>query len=143
MKLKNKETGKTYNAEIMVTDPNTGLQGRITSCASLAQVQEKWEDVLEEPKAYWYIYANTVLHAEQNDGMEEHFKKTGNYFESKEKAERALKKLKAYKRLKDKGLKFELCPGIARGEIKYCLTEESDETEKDLRTCFGGDDEQD
>ena len=33
-------------------------------------------------------------------------KETGNYFETKEEAEKAVEKLKSWKRLKDKGLRF-------------------------------------
>jgi hypothetical protein len=38
--------------------------------------------------------------------MEDRFKEIGNYFETKEEAEKAVEKLKAWKRLKDKQFKF-------------------------------------
>ncbi len=138
MRLKNKKTGEIGVPRIEYQEIYIDTENHMTHCyKTLCGVFEEWE-VYEEPKTYWHIYSNRVLENECDGIMEDWFKEIGNYFETKEEAEKVLKKLKAFKRLKDKGLKFELCPGIARGEIKYYLTEESDETEKDLRTCFGG-----
>ena len=68
------------------------------------------EQDYEEPKEYWYIdtYEGTVIektvkHFELTDKEREEI---GNYFETKEEAEKAVLKLKAIKRLKDKGFKF-------------------------------------
>ena len=65
----------------------------------------------------------------------------GNYFLSREEAERAVEKLKAWKRLKDKGFRFteyHLSPMT----IHYDITNEniyaSDETTADLDLLFGG-----
>ena len=96
----------------------------------------------EEPKKFWYIEGDGDIHSirtELCDELEIHtMKQIGNYFDSREEAELAVRKLKAWKRLKDKGVRFELRPGIARGEIRYYVAEESNEVEQDLQICFGG-----
>jgi hypothetical protein len=68
-------------------------------------------------------------------------KAIGNYFETKEEVEKAVEKLKAWKRLKDKGLKFEGW-GIG-GEYGSTITfsddiEYNDETIADLDLLFRG-----
>lgn len=81
---------------------------------SLAELNEEWEDYHEEPKpqvAYYIdrdgkvvpykpndFYPKRVFDKEQNEAI-------GNYFDTREEAELAVRKLKALKRLKDKGLK--------------------------------------
>lgn len=75
---------------------------------SLAELNEEWEDAPEEPKEYWFIgYDAQVECISENDsdGIELD-KSIGNYFETKEEAEKAVEKLKAFKRLKDKGFRF-------------------------------------
>ncbi len=95
MKLKNKKTGKIVewfnNTDGIL--PNT-----------LAELNEEWEDY-EEPKEYWYIsaygnLAKTDVMTDLHRGAEG----IGNLFETKEKAEKAVKKLKAFKRLRDNGM---------------------------------------
>lgn len=62
----------------------------------------------EEPKEYWYIDTAMMEVTYNTSGAEpdaeEFNKQIGNYFESEEEAEKAVEKLKAWKRLKDKGL---------------------------------------
>ena len=68
----------------------------------------------------------------------EKLKEFGNYFGTKEEAEKAVKKLKAWKRLKDKGFRFKCCDDY---HIDYELTGRcvwTDETEADLDLLFGG-----
>ena len=62
----------------------------------------------EDPKKYWYITGEGDIcrdDIEYSEGVEER-KTVGNYFETKEEAEKAVEKLKAWKRLKDNGLTF-------------------------------------
>ena len=95
----------------------------------------------EEPKEYWYIYANKPQRADCGDFLEGDFKEIGNYFETREEAEKAVEKLKAYKRLKDKGFRFsdfsyaELCDN-ARINIKATMI--NDSINDDLDLLFGG-----
>lgn len=69
-------------------------------------------------------------------------KEIGNYFETKEEAEKAVEKLKAWKRLKDKGFKF--C-GIDGDCIRFSIdiskvnsTKEKEELNKYGESLFGG-----
>lgn len=79
--------------------------------ASLAELSSEWEDMPEKPKLRWYIdlscndiriYENVCLPEELVDKL----KAIGNYFSSREEAELAIRRLKAWKRLKDKGFRF-------------------------------------
>ena len=102
MKLRNKKTG-----EIEIVCPiYLQSQGEYNS---LAELNEEWEDY-EEPKEYWYIESDGLIMQNHKPTYINHLldglKSIGNYFETKEEAEKAVEKLKAWKRLKDKG--FEL-----------------------------------
>ena len=106
MKLRNKKTGEIVDKfpETMVI--NTGRQ--IYNYSSLAELNEEWEDY-EEPKDHWYInYQGEVyvLYPKAVPEYSRNAKSIGNYFETEEEAEKAVEKLKAWKRLKDKGFKF-------------------------------------
>jgi hypothetical protein len=109
MKLKNKKTGEVINAES--TDGVDGVwiydqtNHQTIRFDSLAELNEEWEDY-EEPKEYWYIYADKPRREECGDFLEENFKAVGNYFDTREEAEQAVRKLKAWKRLKDDGITF-------------------------------------
>ena len=107
MKLRNKKTGeiKEYGSVGATTFGEGGVLEGFTVYNSLAELNEDWEDY-EEPKEYWFIYGNQVLKNECDDVMEDRFKEIGNYFETKEEAELALRKLKVWKRLKDNGFKI-------------------------------------
>ena len=138
MKLRNKNTGQVENFCID--------KDQICSCDrafvydSLTQLQEAgWEDY-EEP-TIWYI--NDRGYGIFNEGHftsegEEAVKSIGNYFETKEEAEKAVEKLKAWKRLKDKGFEFESWFGGSK-DISFWLDTEIDEDiAKDLDLLFGG-----
>lgn len=112
MKLKDKETGeigriaktKTDDEEIeIITDTKVYLY------KSISEVCKHWEDY-EEPKEYWYINefgtptkADFVGRETLYDKCRKNF---GNYFETEEEAEKAVEKLKAWKRLKEAGFEF-------------------------------------
>ena len=73
---------------------------------NLSELCEKWEDY-EEPKEYWYIDWNgEVCRSDIHDERTKRMKQIGNYFETKEEAEKAVEKLKAWERLKDGGITF-------------------------------------
>lgn len=107
MKLRNKKTGEIgYTAvlqskAIVVMDENAIQLG---SFNSLAKLNAEWEDY-EEPKSWWYIDCNGEVFRGENADKEhtEEHKSIGNYYTSSEEAEKAVEKLKAWKRLKDKG----------------------------------------
>lgn len=151
MKLKNKNTGEIVEVESCNSTTGTiGLffvEGR--ECdrdySSLAELNEEWEDY-EEPKEYWYIDTSMMevtyntLGAEPD--VEEFNKQIGNYFETKEEAEKAVEKLKAWKRLKDKGFRF---TGYSTSSDKgMCICYRTDietwtmQDLVDFKTLFGG-----
>ena len=104
MKLRNKKTGEIK--EFVIFDGKE-LQGG----ATLKALNEEWEDY-EEQIGYWYISEEGIpgrinFSWDTKESIENH-KEIGNYFETKEEVERAVEKLKAWKRLKDKGMSFKL-----------------------------------
>lgn len=110
---------------------------------SLAELNEEWEDAPEEPKEWWYIdIAGEVKQGEGNvpEHLIEGMKQIGNYFSSREEAEKAVKKLKALKRLKDEGMliySFEKSkPGIDLDFYTLTILASRDKDSLDL--LFGG-----
>ena len=92
----------------------------------------KYEEDYEEPKNHWYIDCDgEVLEPTESlcTSSQEDLISIGNYFETKEEAEKAVLKLKAWKRLKDAGLKFT--------DFNYNLDETSSSTiSADGKICF-------
>ena len=109
---------------------------------SLQQFNEEWEDY-EEPKRCWII--DTM-----NDCVEDFDvplncpfnKEIGNYFRTKEEAEKAVEKLKAWKRLKACGFKFSYWDRVSRDSVAELLILASVEKymgiTEDLDLLFGG-----
>lgn len=101
MKLQNKKTG-----EIVIADITHMVSGVRFDCGqSLAELNEEWEDY-EEPEEYWFIdYDGGIIPFSRmkETATDRMMKQIGNYFDSREEAELAVRKLKAWKRLKDKG----------------------------------------
>ena len=131
MKLRNKKTGEINLGDLHLDDFN-----------SLAELNAEWEDY--ETKEYWVIdwgcrdRLNTFT--ENNDDIDTFNKSIGNYFETREEAEKAIEKLKAWKRLKDEG--FKLIEKKIIGEyvnitfiFDYPVTKDN---KKDLDLLFGG-----
>lgn len=104
MKLRNKKTGKITKLDIHC------IAGKVYE--SLAELNEEWEDVPEEPKDkdFWFFDEEGIIRDTKEENWPEESvaaaKEIGNYFETKEEAEKAVEKLKAWKRLKDKGFRF-------------------------------------
>lgn len=102
MKLRNKKTGEIGEPRIQYQEIYIDTENHMTYCyKTLRGMFEEWEDY-DEPKEYYYIYANRVLKGECDGIIDNRFKEIGNYFETEEEAEKAVEKLKAWKRLKDK-----------------------------------------
>lgn len=143
MKLRNKKTGDIYELNEFCLYDDKGFAKR-PFLKSLTELNEEWEDY-EEPKEYWYIRYDgciTITCGGLDDGM----KQIGNYFETKEQAEKAVEKLKAWKRLKDKGFKFtnDLVYGeyYGCGSIRFSIYPplKSKDVINDLNLLFGGED---
>lgn len=112
---------------------------------------------IEGPKEYWYMNYGGRIKATNDANSEEDVarKEIGNYFKTKEEAERAVLKLKAWKRLKDKGFKFDGWEDLqAKMDIDGLMLFNRDVIDtdnvigfrmddyhdciKDLNICFGG-----
>ena len=142
MKLRNKKNGKivevlTDSIAVNVLQDREDITGYYTS---LAELNDEWEDVQEEPKEYWFMDYGGRIKAinDSNDEEDVARKEIGNYFDTREEAEKAVEKLKAWKRLKDKGFKFD---NFVRDAIYFNLDEEQIQNKsilKDLGLLFGG-----
>ena len=160
MKLRNKKTGNIvdfcylqndYIAPLVLTFKMND-KPVMRTYNSLAELNEEWEDY-QEPKEYWYIEPNGVIaRIDEWDCCTasdiEIMKTLGNYFETKEEAEQAVEKLKAFKRLKDLGFKFDGIRWVdTELHIKTNIStphpftkEEADEFNECLHKVFGGKD---
>ena len=150
MKLRNKKTRMIGEVGYLITDLATGdgkivvsniyNQDELYEYDSLAKLNAEWEDY-EELKEYWY-YDTTKNGVDKISHLEDKEKDQaiGNYFETKEEAEKAVEKLKAWKRLKDNGFEFRRWE-IIDGTINFMILPKGDYREKvyeDLDICFGG-----
>lgn len=154
MKLRNKKTGEIImfagteihdNRVFFRLEDERGVFKREIN--SLAELNEEWEDYEEDELFY-------VISAEHRSGyqcaLKEDYpeickvaKELGIGFETEKEAEKAVEKLKAWKRLKDKGFRFE---GYDRNYDhwhinftfdNYC-TGEPHSASDDLNLLFGG-----
>ena len=153
MRLRNKKTGEIGELSVWRREDNGELTGFAvlkknekfpTDYNSLAELNAEWEDY-EEPKEWWYIDIHGPHKVTNNDEYYQQVKaaskEIGNYFLSREEAEDAVEKLKAWKRLKEKGFRFtgvEDVEGIIHFEIPFRAGYDSCEAEADLDICFGG-----
>ncbi len=155
MKLRNKKTGEiavltlSNNGETLIIMKDGDMLAYDVKLSNL----KEWEDY-QEPKEYWYIECDGEAYSvERLVGYDlDRLKDIGNYFETEEEAERAVEKLKAWKRLRDKGFRFADW-NCALQEINFEVPESfydrpdmageaiSEETTKDLDLLFGGEDE--
>lgn len=172
MKLRNKKTGvigevgyiSTSTGDILVS--NIHDQEEWYHYKSLAGLNAEWEDVEnddesstkewkdapEEPKEHYFITEyGGVFSLNEYEGLNnvaniEDYKQIGNYFETEEEAGQAVEKIKAWKRLKDKGFRFTgwtIDDGL-RISIRSNIDEEDiyDEDKRkmkpDLDLLFGG-----
>lgn len=124
MKLRNKKTGEIKDVESLGHEKslrdkygrqitlswNTEYEnlGECRTYNSLAELNEEWEDAPEEPKEYWYIDCDGEIEhdKDQGTGFDKDCKAISNYFETREEAEKAVERLRAWKRLKDSGFRF-------------------------------------
>lgn len=155
MKLKNKKTWLGGRLVFRTTDCFKVVNKKgvvLGRYKTIAELNDEWE-VKQKPKKYWFIdaFGNIVQNEitkhygnEYTDMSDEYErqKQIGNYFETQEEAEKAVEKLKALKRLKDKGFRFD---GIAGNCIKYVIdvskissSKEKDELNEYARLIFGG-----
>lgn len=143
MKLRNKKTGEIGELnycggyiQVIGISINT-VTGDYTS---LAELTEDWEDYEELDECWYMDWQGKVRSADAVDNDWTKEKEIGNYFETKEEAEKAVEKLKAWERLKEKGFKFtdwyrDVCEVSIQAEIH---DEGTMGMINDLDICFGG-----
>ena len=150
MKLKNKKTGEIgypyfqnwKEITCVIVDENAIQLGSYTS---LAELNAEWEDAPEEPKERWYINENGGVMKYvpfDPDGEDLSYMKyqneIGNYFKTKEEAEKAVEKLKAWKRLKDKGFEITYWAVANGNELRFFGHYSRAGIKDDLDLLFGG-----
>lgn len=154
MKLRNKKTGEIAEPfGITCINGRTFVQfddGKGTfkfEAHSLAELNEVWEDY-EEPKEHWCItmYGGITRIKDDEEPIDD-LKEIGNYFNSKDDAYDAWDKLKAWKRLKDKGIRVVGWDYSVNVDLNGCKFNDDDFIvglsagdidEEDLNLLFGG-----
>lgn len=113
------------------------------------KLKTKFQDA-EEQKEGWFIQSNGLVKILQhgygdNDYFVNMAKEIGNYFETKEEAEKAVERLRAWERLKEKVVKFDGIDndehGMIRIKVNLHITELNDPDMcilKDFKYLFGG-----
>ena len=159
MKLRNKKTGEIVEFRYLQTDYVAPLvlttyendKPEMYTYNSLSELNEEWEDY-EKPNIYYFIdiHGQVKQMEDLSFDWQNKMAEIGNRFETKEEAEKAVEKLKAWKRLKDKGFRFTLTPGVGSlditpGKFQIEITAEMpekwfccDAVQEDLDDCFGG-----
>ena len=147
MKFRNKATKEIRKAEMrddgIYLFNETAEEWRKCDWKVLAKY---WEEYIEEPKEYYCIdwtEPNGIYKTLCEDARDDFNKEIGNYFDTREKAELAVKKLKAWKRLKDKGFRFVGWDKALRRQepcdfAVFCDFDGLVESERDLDLLFGG-----
>lgn len=105
-----------------------------------------WFEDYQEPKVYYYISDFGAIRECEIGKFpedEEDRKAIGNYFETKEEAEKAVEKLKAWKWLKDEGFKFQFWTSSYSGDniaffINWINADSKKKIEDNLDLLFGG-----
>lgn len=161
MKLKNKKTGEIgellpwvdYETKKEMKEFAVMLDNHkeLLSYSSLAELNSEWEDVPEEPKVGYIIdpMGEDCVSADDSGYEEpdiERAKELSIWLETKEEAELAVRKLKAWKRLEDKGFGFCGHGDRDRGQLgdiviyaeMPTLKYDDDSTRDDLDLLFGG-----
>lgn len=161
MKLETKFQDENFKlGEVADVDIATMPDGRIKAQAEaksggvhtffyddLKTFANDWEDAPKEPE-YYYIDIDSggiAINFAKDLGInaDRASKQIGNYFETKEEAEKAVEKLKAWKRLEDKGFKFKGYTDDS-GDLFSCqvircsFDDFGKESREDLNLLFGG-----
>lgn len=153
MKLRNKKTGEikdwdfgSWYQTILNPENKEKYECKLNDFIDrTVKFREEWEDAPEEPKKHYEILSMGAV-MEREDAEDEIFrnqgqKEIGNYFETKEEAEKAVEKLKALANLRKRGLKFNGWNSADRGLVGefeiYCDALNLDGIEQELELVFG------
>lgn len=154
MKLRNKKTGKIHEITEFVPLHDMAkkfviyskTEGHNYAYKNLAELNEEWEDYKESKEAYFIteygeVFPLNVYEDDNSVATVDEYKQIGNYFGSREEAEKAVKKLKAFANLRKRGLKFNGWDEADRGMVGefaiYCDALELDGIERELEIVFG------
>ena len=158
MKLRNKKTGEIGELSVWHRADNNELTGFAvikegekfpSDYKNLDELNAEWEDY-EEPKDFWYIDDECGVMCDSTDPnlwdkkyAIDFMQQIGNYFGTREEAEKAVEKLKAWKRLKDAGGEFYGWRRNQTGTYELYMRWEDRiprnyEVKKDLELLFGG-----
>lgn len=150
MKLRNKKTGDIRELTDVIID-NLKKNGSTLNAINIDEIRNVWEDYEDEPKYYYFIAGRGDVEGalDRGDMYDIKHKDMGNYFETKEEAEKAVEKLKAWKRLKDNKLEFVKWDGrkindgciqlAVAGTLEYGECESDWQViKRDLDLLFGG-----
>ena len=145
MKLRNKKNGKIVDFGYLQTDHIASLVlttyengcPEMSCYNSLAEVNAEWEDYVET-KDHWHIGCEGDVFIDNTESCLKSYSSIGNDFDTKEEAEKEVEKLKAWKRLKDKGFSLD-----AVVDTFFCLDifmegESYEAIKNDLEIVFGG-----
>ena len=131
MKLRNKKTGEIREL------PDGFFCGD-----NLKKICEEWEDYEETKEYYYYIDDLGIVSIDREQSSTITMRKNfGNYFDTREEAEKAVEKFKAWKRLKDKGFRFTTCympKSVEELEISASCKGDYLDIMDDLDLLFGG-----
>ena len=105
MRLRNKETGQEGNFIINKDHFECTDLEYVPEYHSLAELSKEWEDH-EESKNYYIINLWGEVSMEDGKYQKPGLSELGLTFETREEAEKAVERLRAWKRLKDKGFRF-------------------------------------
>lgn len=137
MKIKNKRTGEIAAASIINSELVVHYSdGRVERYSLLSEHYE-------EPKEIYYLTERGVINSatDMSNFTLKMMKEIGNYFETKEEAEKAVENLKAWKRMKKCGLRFWDLDTVHL-KIGYSFEnytkEDIPQLKKDLALIFGG-----
>ena len=159
MKIRYKKTGEVHEITEVVPLHDmdkkfviySKTEGHNHAYKNLAELNAEWEDY-EEPKEskehyfiaeYGRVYPVSA-YEDYNVVNFDDYKEIGNYFGSREEAEKAVEKLKAWKRLKAQGFRFTnwVFSDVLDGNLELTAKLNFDNTsniQRDLEVCFGGD----
>lgn len=146
MKLRNKKTGEIKDTKELIISEWFKKDWKYLY-KQLNWLLNEWEEY-KDPKEYWYIstrnYEITRVIIDEGTDFDrvQKDKEIGNYFETYEEAEKTLEKLKAFKRLKDNGFKFQFWTSSSAGEdisffIDWINVDSKSEIDEDLDLLFG------
>lgn len=146
MKLRNKKTGEIGNLITICASTRVFVDKKSDKVYNtLAELTNEWEDC-EEAKDFWYINeVGGIVRLKPATRFDFHGnKEIGNYFETLKEAKKAVEKLEAWKRLKDKGFRFKRYKysDILEGTIGIEAQFDNDgQANKDLDLLFSQEDD--